>query len=442
MVSAAVRADEARRRVEGASELASQLQCCGEGVEFKGRIVVTNPESLLIGDNVHIGENAYFCTRGGLSIGDNTHISRNVTIYTANHDIEGKRLPYDSNYIERPVHIGRNVWIGMNAMICPGAKIEDGAVIGMGTVVSGIVHAGEKFVGAAGRVIGCRDAVHYETHERMECYGGSDGRPIGEPFSDRVGLATAARPPMFVLSAGRSGSHSIASFLSRHPQVQAFHEPRGQLVRLSCQLAHRSISQQQAVDEMKELFSATRISPKIVRVESDQKYFNLGPVISQVLPNAKFVLLIRDARQFVASAEHRGWFSSDDTADKQFAQRWRQFRLRGDLCGSYNVDEWYKSTSFEKCCWYWNYVNSTTLKFFDDHRTENCRVIRTDRIEAESEALFKFLGVDSFDIPVLVTNRGRGGRPSHSSKWSESQWDIFTTICGALMDEWFGEWRK
>ena len=100
--------------------LLSQLGAYGQGVGLYGKIRISSPSRIKIGDNVHINDNAYIRAEGGVTIGDNTHISRNLVLYTINHHYDGQRLPYDDTFVEKPVNIGRNVWIGMNVCITQG----------------------------------------------------------------------------------------------------------------------------------------------------------------------------------------------------------------------------------------------------------------------------------------------------------------------------------
>jgi|GEM_PF-4049199 acetyltransferase-like isoleucine patch superfamily enzyme len=110
------------------------LKRCGRGVRLNGFSVITGLDQIEIGDDVHIGKNAFIRGEGGLVIGDNTHISRNLVLYTVNHNYEGECLPYDHTLVKKPVRIGRNVWIGVK--IVPGTTIEDGAIVGMGLVIT------------------------------------------------------------------------------------------------------------------------------------------------------------------------------------------------------------------------------------------------------------------------------------------------------------------
>lgn len=158
--------------------LKKKMKSCGKGVGIWGKVHITSPESIILGNNVHIGENAVISARGGLIIGDNTHISRNLVLYTINHDFKGTKLPYDENTISRPVSIGKNVWIGMNVCITPGTIINDGAIIGMGTIVSGEVPPLAIIGNAKWRILGYRDRNHYEELEMKRSFGGPNGYDI------------------------------------------------------------------------------------------------------------------------------------------------------------------------------------------------------------------------------------------------------------------------
>ena len=155
--------------------LRNNLKSCGRGVVFHGKIVMSNPEMVEIGDNVHIAENAYIASLGGLTIGSNTHISRNLVLYTNNHNYRGKALPYDEVLVKKPVSIGENVWICMNVKIVPGVNIGEGAVIGMGTTVNKDVPPLAIIGSPPFKILKYRDAKHYHKLKKEKQFGGKDG---------------------------------------------------------------------------------------------------------------------------------------------------------------------------------------------------------------------------------------------------------------------------
>jgi acetyltransferase-like isoleucine patch superfamily enzyme len=157
-------------------QLLSRMGACGIGCDLKGRCYITGSARMQLGNNVHIGDNAFIRAEGGLKIGDNTHISRNLVLYTFNHRWEGKRIPYDDQLVYKPVLIGRNVWIGMNVCISPGSVIGDGAIIGIGCVVSGEVPSLTVVGNQKWRIIGQRDEALYRKLDEANAYGAHDGK--------------------------------------------------------------------------------------------------------------------------------------------------------------------------------------------------------------------------------------------------------------------------
>lgn len=165
------------------NEYASKLRLTKENrnrkdLFFHGKVHITDPYQIHLGSNVHIGDGAFIRSEGGVKVGDNTHISRNLTLYSVNHDYEGKRLPYDETYIKRSVTIGKNVWIGMDVCITPGVTIGDGAIIGMGTVVSKDVGTYDIIGGKGFRILKERNIEHYKALEEKMSYGGVGGHAI------------------------------------------------------------------------------------------------------------------------------------------------------------------------------------------------------------------------------------------------------------------------
>lgn len=445
-IAFAVKVASSHERDLRIASIRRQLKVVGEGVDFKGDAVVTTPKMMIAESNVHIGNNAYFHTDGGLYIGENTHISRNVTIYTTNHAWQGARLPYDEKMVDRPVIIGRNVWIGMNVSICPGARIGDGAVIGLGSVVAGEVPAGAVYVSEKGRVVGQRDPNHYRRLDDDRSYGGSGGTRTEVEETYKVSILGSGSTPLFILSAGRSGSKAIAETLSQHSQVTAYHEPNPQLIRLSADYAYGMVDDDAAIEELTCIYRNTHQPGQGVYCESDQNLFNLSHLLLQIAPKSRFLHLIRDGREFVASAMHRQWFSEKDLNDCLYSEpldsRWSWYRLRGSRTGDFSKEVWERLSQFEKCCWYWKYVNEAIEDFGIAVKSKSAfHTVRLHELEGRIDEIVDFLGLPRETIPCMHTNRARDGRPISSESWGDEQHKIFESYCAPLMDRYFEGWR-
>ena len=154
-----------------------EIKKCGKGTYFHGLVKIRKPENHALGDYVQIGANSRFYADGGIEIGSHTQIAPGLVIYSINHDIHGKRLPYDETYKYEKVTIGRNVWIGADVKITPGVKIGEGAVIGMGTVVSKDVPPLAIVAGQSYRILKYRDRKHYERLCKEGKFAGKEGKP-------------------------------------------------------------------------------------------------------------------------------------------------------------------------------------------------------------------------------------------------------------------------
>lgn len=139
--------------------LSSSIECSAdarieiEGVTLRPGCVlrVRDGGRLMIGDHVAFNNNCIVTCRKEIIIEENTNIGPNCAIFDHDHDyLSSDRF---SNYINEPIHIGRNVWIGANVTILKGSSIGDNCVIGAGTVVKGNLKRDFVYVGNPCRAV-------------------------------------------------------------------------------------------------------------------------------------------------------------------------------------------------------------------------------------------------------------------------------------------------
>lgn len=433
------------------NSLLDALQSVGDNVKLNGKTIITDPQSVSIGHNVHIGDDAHFSTQGGLTIGDNTHISRNVTIYTLNHNYLGKALPYDHTGIPKPVAIGKNVWIGMNVSIIPGVRIGDGAVIGMGTVVTHDVPTLGIVGNQSHRILKHRNSDHYDDLEQRGCYGGVNGKALGTNILRE--LKTAEKPDFFVLTTGRSGSTTISDFLSKHSKITCVHEPRKQLIRLSTEFAHGEKTKNQVQDELFSIYCNSSRYPDSVYGESDQKFWNLVPIVAELFPNSKFIWLIRDGRDVISSTCARRWFDQSieeergNPTSQDVIDRWLYYRLNGGKCGAFNSEKWDEMSFFERNCWYWSHINTSIKNQLNAISRDRWQMVKLEELTHTYEGLIKFLGMGPEYLELPKSNAYSSHRPWYQPKkawstWNEQENLIFSQYCGDLMNEWYPSWQQ
>lgn len=418
---------------------------CGSGCQVNGKITVTDPRLLTLGNNVHIGENCYFRTQGGIIIGDNTHLSSHVSLYSDTPVYEGERLPCGSRTFKDPVIIGRNVWVGMGVNVRPGVSIGEGAIVGHGVMVTRDVKPFEIVGGADPTPVGRRDLEDYTTLDGKKLYAASDGRPWKGQAAATTRSAGRGENVVFVCSTGRSGSQSIARNLDRHPQISARHEPHFNLIRLSTEYAHGIKSAERAKRELLAIYQHASTIPADypVYVESDQKLSNLAPLIHDLFPQAKFLWLIRDGIDVVASTYARGWFGENEykpTADGGSRKLgiFHEFRLVGHLADP-RLDEpaWKAMSTFERNCWYWSFWNSEIRRAFGVIDDSKLKILRLEDFEQKTDELSDWLGVRSQSLESGIHNRAKSYKPYSMESWSDSERGEFWKWCRELMGEFY-----
>lgn len=348
-----------------------------------------------VGDRVRI-ERAYLDARGGITIGHGAYVGHGAILTTRDGPVAEAS----------PILIGPGAWIGPGAVIRAGTRVEAGAVVPPGAVVSGRVQADE-----AGRARAAK----------------LDRRPSGKGM-------------FFVVSTGRSGTTSITHALRQHPRIDCRHEHRPQLVRLSAQYAHGNISSGEAREELRALYCET-FSHGSVYGESDHHLFNLIPLLAEVLPEAKFIWLIRDGRGVVASGVARGWYDPEREAAAWPTRRWGPgiwdyYRIRGDLVGEVPAEEWQRMSVHEKNCWYWAHVQRTIEAGLAPLPKSRWMLVKLEELGSTIPDILAFLGVPPAELAVPVANTSR--KPVRSwDSWSPAETDAFWRWCGTGMARWY-----
>lgn len=234
----------------------------------------------------------------------------------------------------------------------------------------------------------------------------------------------------FVVSTGRSGTTTMAHVLSALPGVQCVHEQEPFLVREAWEYLAGRIHN----DYLVERLQATRGPSANGKIwgESNQKLSFMTRPLAQAFPQAKFIWLVRNGADVVASFEHRRTY-------RRTRGEWNVYRPSGDVAGDVPPDEWRRMSPFAKCCWYWAFTNRRIKEDLGE-AGRPWMLVRLETLATQLTALGRFLGTcvpASFDVPTANPNRGTVTQWRY---WDRIQRREFRHHCGQMMDELYPGW--
>lgn len=253
----------------------------------------------------------------------------------------------------------------------------------------------------------------------------------------------------FVPNTGRSGSKTVAMALSQSPDCECLHEPEPRLVEEASRFRYGSIEPAAIVEILRRTRRAAR--PSAVYGETHNKLSLIVPLIELAFPGSKYLWLVRDGRDVVASSHQRGWFGIHEYAPG--ASPWARWRLQGDAVGEVDPSEWASWDAFERCCWNWNYVNRLIQGDLEEIDAQRRRLLRIEELGAKLPELCEFLGITPVSFVIDRANRRVSDGDAEEARnlvpsvitwhdWSPEQKAVFVKHCGALMDELYPGWRE
>ena len=130
--------------------LVSELFCgnIGENSRVMSPVTVVRGNSVKIGKNVMVMNNALFMAAGGITIEDDVLVAANVQLISNNHDLYERMI-----LTCKPVRLKRGCWIGAGSTILPGVTVGENAVVGAGSVVTKDVEDNTIVAGNPARLI-------------------------------------------------------------------------------------------------------------------------------------------------------------------------------------------------------------------------------------------------------------------------------------------------
>lgn len=127
------------------------------GVYFHYDGIYSEGPSIIIGNNVFIGNLTEFNISKKITVGDNCLIASGCKFVDHSHGFKLDMLINSQKGSREEIIIESDVWLGCNAIILEGVKIGQGAIIGASSLVNKSIPANEIWAGIPAKKIGERN---------------------------------------------------------------------------------------------------------------------------------------------------------------------------------------------------------------------------------------------------------------------------------------------
>lgn len=240
------------------------------------------------------------------------------------------------------------------------------------------------------------------------------------------------QPYVFVLSTGRCGTRLITNILSASPRLRVEHNPKPELEYVSS-VIHRDNVCREALKigvlaARFDLFFLDTLLRGKIYVETNNRISFFAPALAELLPNSKFIHLVRNPADFVRSGMRRGYYTQDVVQYQ---------RLDGSCHFTWNA-----FSRMEKVAWEWNEINLKIEDFKTDVDANRVLTVNSECLYKESAttfSIFDFIGVKNpFSgqsgckalkkmLAKPVNKQEKGMFPKYSD-WSETDKRAFQRI--------------
>jgi len=274
---------------------------------------------------------------------------------------------------------------------------------------------------------GTHSAILSSTEKCMKAVLNKD-KPNGY---GRFHLTQKKQKAFFVLSAGRCGTMTLAHLLNTATNARVWHHPQPDPIKESLSAYRGGIDKRKAFWKARYPIIHKTWSEGLIHGETDLLMTPFCDMISEEIPDSKFIVMVRDPRDFIRSGMRRNYYCGHP---------WDFGRLRPQE-GTEEFERWNKLDQFGKICWLWvkTYSHIDQMK----NQIDGGRVIIVrfeDLISGveKTKEIFDFLNLKGFDhrriskILASKLNAQTYGSFSEPKDWPSEFHETVQNISGSI----------
>ena len=250
----------------------------------------------------------------------------------------------------------------------------------------------------------------------------------------RYHLSSKSQKAFFVLSAGRCGTLTLTHLLATASNARVWHHPQPDPIKEAL-LAYWG-----RIDKRKEFWKARypiihKTWPEgLIHGETDLLMTPFCDIITKEIPDSKFIILVRDPRDFVRSGMRRNYYHGHP---------WDFGRLRPQE-DTEDFESWSKLDQFGKVCWLWNKTYENINQIITRIEKDRVITVRFEDLVAgteKTEEIFNFLSLEGFDdrkIQELISHKFNaqvGGSFTKPEDWPAQLNETLWNLCGPIAEQ-------
>jgi hypothetical protein len=231
------------------------------------------------------------------------------------------------------------------------------------------------------------------------------------------------------MSAGRCGTMTLARLLDTAENARVWHHPQPDLILEALKAYRGDIDKRTTFRRARSPIMNQTWAEGLIHGETDLLMTPFVDEIAEEIADSKFIVLVRDPRDFVRSGMRRNYYRGHP---------WDAGRLRPRE-GTAEYRKWNAMTQFEKVCWLWARTYEKILEYCDQLGKNRVLCCRFEELTADInciQELFRFLGLrgyDPFKLKGILSkklNQQVSGAYPEPNVWPRVSTDTLWRICG------------